>query len=139
MKKIFVIVSLFFTAIVTNAQMGSWKIRVSCKTILATSNEDEKINTKKITAAQWKKSGNLEIIFKETDPDTWRRSFLLFDAEDNQLLSKKSTNHAKISLASLRKLFAGKKEIRIYTVISPLDPNIAIRVPRVHLCTLQLP
>lgn len=122
-----------------DAQSDSWKIRMNNKILLATSHEDEKVNTKKITSSEWKKSGSLEIIFKEGEPNTWRRSFLFFDAEDNQLLSKDSTTRAKISLSALRKLFKGKKEIRIYTVISPLDPNIAIRIRRVHLCTLKLP
>ena len=122
-----------------DAQSGSWKIRMNNKSLLATSHEDEKVNTKKIISSEWKKSGNLEIIFKEAEPNTWRRWFLFFDAEDNELLSKDSTTNAKISLSALRKLFIGKKEIRIYTVISPLDPNIAIRIRRVHLCTLKLP
>jgi len=67
------------------------------------------------------------------------RSFLLVDESDNEILRADSTLHARISLAELRRLFAGKKQLVIYTTISPLDPNLAIRIRRVHLCTLQLP
>ena len=139
MKKNLLLLSLLCIAMYADAQSGSWKIRMNNKTLLATSHEDEKVNTKKIISSEWKKSGSLEIIFKEAEPDTWKRSFLFFDAEDNQLLAKENTTHAKVSLSALRKLFKGKKDIRIYTVISPLDPNIAIRIRRVHLCTLKLP
>lgn len=117
----------------------SWKIKLNNKLLLATSKEDEKVNSKKVTSAEWKKNGNLEISFKESTPDVWRRSFLLYDEQDNQLLTKDSVTFSKTPLAILRKLFAGKKEIRIYTIVSPLDPNIAVRLRRVHLCTLQLP
>jgi len=123
----------------TVAQSGSWIIRLNNKTILSTRQEDAIKNVKKIKLTDWKKSGKLEIIFTEDEKNTWMRYFLLVDEKDNELLRKDSTTHAKISLAVLRKAFAGKKLIKIYTTISPLDPNIAIRMRRVHLCTLQLP
>ena len=118
------------------AQSGSWVIKMNSKTVLSTRQEDV---VKKISLADWKKSGKLEIIFAEDEKNTWMRYFQLVDEFDNEILRKDSTTHAKISLAKLRKLFAGKKTIKIYTTISPLDPNIAIRIRRVHLCTLQLP
>ena len=120
-------------------QIDSWKIKLNNKVLLATSKENEKANTKKISSAELKKNGFLEISFKEASPNTWKRSFLFFDKEDNQLLAIDSVTYTKTHIATLRKLFAGKKEIRIYTTVSPLDPNIAVRVRRVHLCTLQLP
>ena len=138
MNKILLIISFFFISIYSDAQAGSWKIKLNNKTLLATSQENETTNSKKIKLSEWKKSGKLEIIFIEAEPNTWRRSFLFYDKDDNQLLSKDSTTHAKIPLSYLRKIFAGKKEIRIYTIISPLNPNIAIRVRRVHLFTLKL-
>ena len=120
-------------------QIDSWKIKLNNKVLLATSKENEKTNIKKISSAELKKNGFLEISFKEASPNTWKRSFLFFDKEDNQLLAIDSVTYTKTHIATLRKLFAGKKEIRIYTTVSPLDPNIAVRVRRVHLCTLQLP
>lgn len=117
----------------------SWKVKLNNKLLLATSKEDEKANIKKIKSTEWKKSGYLEIHFKEAYPNTWKRSFLFFDEQDEQLLAKDNVISVKLTIASLRKLFAGKKQIRIYTIVAPLNPGIAIRIRRVHLCTLQLP
>ena len=139
MKKLLLFTCLFFTALFVRAQSGSWVIKLNNKTILSTRLEDAQKNSRKIKAADWKKPGKLEIIFREDDKNTWIRSFLLVDASDNEILRKDSTIHASINLADLRKLFAGKKQLIIYTTIAPLDPNIAIRIRRVHLCTLQLP
>jgi len=145
MKKIFIPAGLIIIAMVTQAQHApapkedSWKIKLNNKLLLATSKEDENANSKKLTSAEWKKNGYLEINFTESDPTSWKRSFLFYDEQDNQLLTKNNLTYSKVSIVSLRKLFAGKKEIRIYTIVSPRDPNIAIRIRRVHLCTLQLP
>lgn len=139
MKKILFISFLFFTSLYVSAQKGSWIIRLNNKQLLSTRQEDAVKNVKKIKAADWKKSGKLEILFKEDEKDMWMRSFLLVDESDNEILRADSTLHARISLAELRRLFAGKKQLVIYTTISPLDPNLAIRIRRVHLCTLQLP
>ncbi|MEO7983093.1 MAG: hypothetical protein ABI688_03320 [Bacteroidota bacterium] len=139
MKKILVLTMLLFTVLFLQAQNGSWTIRLNNKTILSSRQEDPVKNIKKIKAGDWKKSGKLEILFTEEEKNTWIRSFQFVDEQDNVILRKDSTTHAGISLTELRKLFAGKKQIKIYTTVSPLDPNIAIRMRRVHLCTLQLP
>jgi hypothetical protein len=118
----------------------SWKIKLNDTLSLNTNQENEIKNIKKISAAEWKKNGYLEINYKESEPNNkWKRSFLFFDKEDNQLLTKNNITSLRIPVALLRKLFAGKKEIRIYTIVSPTDPNMAVRIRRVHLCTLQLP
>jgi len=139
MKKTILLTGLLFWTFFAVAQSGSWRIRVNSKTILSTRQEDVAKNVKKISSAEWKKSGNLEILFAEDEKNIWMRYFHLVDEFDNEIIKKDSTTHAKISLAELRKLFTGKKQIKVYTTISPLDPNIAIRMRRVHLCTLQLP
>jgi hypothetical protein len=139
MNKILLLLNILCSVIYADAQNNSWKIKLNTKTILSTSKEDENANTKKIKSTDWKKNGKLEIIFTEAEPGVWWRSFLFFDENDNQLLAKDSTTHAIVSMAYLRKLFAGKKEIHIYTSIAPVDPSIAIRARRVHLCTLKLP
>lgn len=139
MKIIFLVTILFFCQTMIQAQ-DSWKIKWNNKTILSANKEDEAANTRKITLAELNKSGNLEIIYKEAQPDTilWH-SFILFDENDHQLISKEKTLHAKIPIEELRKLFTGKKGIKIYTIVSPRDPDIAVRIRRIHLCTLRLP
>ncbi len=140
MKKgllLLVSVCSIFTAM---AQSGTWKVKINTKTIVSAVAEDTEKNKKIVKLSEWKKSGNLEIIYTETDKDIWfYRHIYFFDKDDNEIFRKDSTNNVKISLKQLRKLFAGKKEINIYTTISPKDPNLAIRIRRVHLCTLKLP
>jgi len=138
MKKIISIIVLLMAAVTIHAQTGSWKIKLNNKLVLATANEDEVKNVKKITVAEWKKNGKLEISFTETDPDTWYRAFRFNDEDDNELLVTDSSSIVKIPVSKLRALFKGKKKIVIYTTISPRDPNLAVRIRRVHLCTLRL-
>ncbi len=118
----------------------SWKITLNNKIILRASEEDEAANISKITLIEWKKAGYLELRYKdaELNSNLWH-SFLFFDEQRNQLFSKDNTLIVKLSLASLRKLFAGKKEIKIYSMISSRDPGIFKKIRPVHLCTLQLP
>ena len=139
MKKILLFVILSLSAFTLMAQQDSWKIKINTKTLLNTAKEDMETNRKTVKSSDWKKNGNLEILFTESEKNTWIRSFLFYDKDDNEILRKDSITHAKISLKELRKLFAGKKEIHIYTTKAPVDPNLAIRMRRVHLCTLRLP
>jgi hypothetical protein len=138
MKYLLLLIGLFFSAILTQAQNGSWKIKLNNKVILSANKEDAVKNERKIKQAEWKKPGNLEIIFTEDDLNTWMRYFHFVDEQDNELFRKDSTTSVKVPLSTLRKLFPGKKKIIIYTTISPLEPNLAIRIRRVHLCTIKL-
>ena len=121
------------------AQETGWKIGLNKKTILSTYTEDETINVRKITRKEWNKHGNLEVFFINPQPESWIHSVLFYDEKDNEIFSVKDISSSKTSLDSLRKLFTGKKELRLYSIVAPRDPNIAIRVRRVHLCTLRLP
>lgn len=116
----------------------SWKITLNNKTILSTSNPDETLNTKKIKSTDWKKNGFLEISYIETPASQWLHSIQLDDETGNLLLSKDSV-HAKIPVATIRKLMAGKKQLKIYMVVSPPNPEMMAPSRRHHLCTLKLP
>lgn len=128
---------IIFSAYCMQAQ-NSWQIIMNKKTVLTGNESNELPNTRNFIPSDWTKKGYLEINFKEATADFWRRSFQFDDETGNQLFSKDSTTKVKIPLRELRKIYAGKKEIKIYTVASPLDPNIAVRMQRVHLCTLKL-
>ncbi len=123
----------------TNAQTGSWTIKLNNKKVITTSVEDETKNCKKLKSTDWKKPGNLEITFTEDVPDAWYRFFLFYDEEQNELFKADSITNLSLSLEKLRKIFSGKKALKIYTVIAPKDPTIAIRIRRVHLYTFMLP
>lgn len=139
MRRILFLTTFIISCMFSHAQ-DSWKIKLNNKLILSADKEDEVVNTRKVKLSEWEKNGNLEIRYKETVPDTilWH-SFLFFDEKDSQLLSKEKTLFAKIPLAELRELFAGKRKVRIYTIVSPRNPHFAVKIRRVHLCTLELP
>ena len=117
----------------------SWKIALNKKAILVSSESNELLNIKKINAADWKKNGYLEVIYKETNPGNWLHSLQFTDELGNQFLVKDSTMTAKISIAALRKLFAGKKQLKIYMVINPPNPMMGAPSRMLHLGTLRLP
>jgi hypothetical protein len=140
MKKI----ALFFLATIVTicsfAQKGKWKVCLNKKTLLETTKEDEVKNVKTISLKEWKKAGYFELNYKEAEADIWfYRHFMIVDKDETDFYRLDSTNTIKIPLAELRKKTAGKKEIFIYTTISPKDPNLAIRIRRIHLITIKLP
>jgi hypothetical protein len=141
MKKFILAALLLSTFTIMHAQ-DSWKIKLNSKLILTGTGEDEIKNTKNIKRTELVRTGTLDILYKESVPrESWRRSLLFFDENDNQLFSKDSVvTVAKINNATLNKLFTGKKKIRIYTVATPTDPDLAarVRLRRIHLATIEL-
>lgn len=141
MKNLLLLVTFLSTAFISQAQ-DSWKIKLNQKVLLSAAAEDETKNSKKIKRTELNKPGYLEVLYKEMPVKTgWQRSLLLFDENDMELWRKDNSKAAvKISNATLKKLFAGKTRIKIYTISLPTDPNkaAAVRVRRVHLCTLEL-
>lgn len=141
MKTLLLSALLLSTFTIMHAQ-DSWKIKLNGKVIFTATGEDELKNTKKIKATELSKNGTLDVLYKESVPrESWKRSLLFFDEGDHQLFLKDSvTAVTKINSATLSKLFAGKKKLRIYTIATPTDPNLAarVRVRRVHLVTIEL-
>ncbi len=137
--RIFLLLVFTFLSATAPAQSGKWMIKLNNKLLLATGEENAGANTRKLKSSDWKKNGYLEIQFAENEPNTWKRSFLFNDEADQEIFRADSTLKVKVPLSQLRRLFAGKKEITIYTIVAPLDPGIAVRMRRVHLLTMKLP
>ncbi len=138
LKQAVLLFAAFFAVIISQAQTNTWKIILHKKTFLFASTENVEKNTRKLKMSDWKKSGSLEIEYTDSDSTTWYRSFIFTDKNDNELFRTDSSFTAKIPLTQLRQLYRGKKEIVILTAVTPRDPNLAVRVRRVHLCTLQI-
>ena len=117
----------------------SWKITLDKSTLLVSNESNEITNIKKIKSADWKKKGNLDISFKEATPSDWPHSIQFTDDMGNPLLVKDNTMTAKIPLATLRKLYAGKKQMKIYMVINPPNPMMLAPSRMLHLGTFLLP
>jgi hypothetical protein len=133
------LVSFMHSQHVPPQRENNWKISLNKKTVLTSSEQNEILNTKKIKTTDWKATGFLEIVFKETTPGNWLHSFQFNDETGSPLLVKDSATSAKIPIATLRKLFAGKKEMKIYMMINPPNPMMMAPSRMLHLCTLRLP
>jgi ligand-binding SRPBCC domain-containing protein len=136
MKFLIYLLGFIITTPVMQAQ-DSWKVTLNNKTMLSSSKSDETLNTKKVKSTDWKKNGFLEISYTETTPSSWLHSMQFTDEVGNQLLTKDSV-YVKIPTASIRKLMAGKKQLKIYLAISPSNPRIMAPSRLLHLCTLKL-
>jgi hypothetical protein len=138
MKYIVSILTMMISTIFVNGQ-DSWKITLNNITVLTSTKSDELINIKKIKSTEWKKNGYLEVTYNETTPGMWLHSLQFTDVSGNPLLVKDSVMTAKIPVATLRKLFAGKKQLKIYMVLNPPNPMMMAPSRMIHLVTLRLP
>lgn len=140
MKKL-LLIPLFFITLLAAAQ-DRWTVKLNNKTLVNTTTENEKTNSKTVRPAEWKQQGYLEVVYKEAGTKKeWRRSIFFCDENDNELIRKDDVTRVKIPVATLKKTFAGKTKINIFTTVAPTDPDLAarVRIRRVHLCTLVLP
>lgn len=138
MKKIFTFILFTLIAKQMIAQ-ESWQIVLHKKILLSGTEVSEEKNVKVIKSTDWKKNGFLEVNYKQTPPGTWLHSIQFMDATGNPLLIRDSVTYTKVNTSSLRKIFAGKKEVKIYMVISPPNPMMAAPTRIKHLVTLKLP
>jgi hypothetical protein len=138
MKKFAFMVSMLLSLPAANAQ-GKWKITLNKRLILTASTANDSANTKMIRSSDWKSAGYLEVSYIESEPSGWRHAIHFADELGNDLLMKDSTKTAKIPLSSIRKLFAGKKTMKIYLTISPPNPMMMAPTRMVTLSILKLP
>jgi hypothetical protein len=137
MKNLFLTISLILG--LTGASQSGWDIKMNGRLLLNIPPETETAVVKKITRTEWYKNGSLEIKYHNTEKNPWKRSFSLTDEKDKEVYSAENTSYVKLSLARLRKLYKGKKQLRIYAIIAPPNPDMGAPIRRIHLCTLRLP
>ncbi|MGQ0738899.1 MAG: hypothetical protein ACT4OJ_07575 [Bacteroidota bacterium] len=138
MKKICILATLMMATGLIHAQ-ESWQVILHKKVVLTGKEISEEKNIKPVTSADWKKNGWLEVNFKEEPKTTWRHSIQFTDENGTQLLIRDSVTFTKVATSSLRKLFAGKKQVKIYMIISPPNPMMLAPTRMKHLVTLKLP
>jgi hypothetical protein len=138
MKRIYIFLLMLLPVSFAQAQ-NSWNIVLHKKVLLKGTGIDEEKNVKLVRSSDWKKSGYLEVHFKEENPSPWKHTIRFTDELGVELMAKENVLSTKISTSSLRSAFAGKKQVKIYMVITPTDPNIMAPVRMIHLATLKLP
>lgn len=119
---------------------NSWKVCFNGKEVLKASGEDEARNVITINKADLKKKKAFTITFKEDKKQNgWERTIAVYGEKDAELTKQKGARF-ELSNEALRALFEKSKTLEIYTWALPADPKLkaAIRVRRVHLCTLVL-
>jgi hypothetical protein len=133
--KLLAFISLLFFSSSLMAQ-GSWQILVNRKLQISSSSSDENKNIKTIKSSDWKSSGYLDIRYK---PEGNHKYILQLTDEAGNEQWKINATSAKLKLSTLRKLFAGKKELKIYMILNPPNDMMAMPSKLVHLGTLKLP
>ena len=137
MKATFLIMSILLGSL--TGSPDSWRIVLNGKLLLSSHESNEAVNIKLIKSSEWKKNGYLEVIYNEAVPSTWIHALQFTDENGVELLVKDNVKNIKISTSTLRKMLLGKKQLKIYMVISP--PNKLMMAPTrmIHLGTLKLP
>ena len=107
--------------------------------MIATSEINDSLNTRIIKSSVWKSGGYLEVNYTEASPSNWIKSLHFIDEVNNELIKRENTTHTKIKISTLRKLFAGKKTLRIYMSIDPPNPMMMAPSKMITLCILKLP
>src|SRR5690349_19454257 len=75
----------------------SWKVSLNDKLVLTSTKEDEAANTKKISASVLKKKGKLYVKFSPAiQAKGWRRSILIFDEDDNEVIRQDGGNILRV-------------------------------------------
>jgi hypothetical protein len=138
MKNIIVLFAMLVSSLFAASQ-NNWQITLNKKIVLSATEANDSANTKKIKSTDWKAKGYLDVIYTEAQKTIYRPSLHFADEKGNDLLVKDSTRTAKIALSTLRKLFAGKKTIKIFLVLDPPNPMMAMASRMITLAILKLP
>jgi hypothetical protein len=147
MKKLFLLCSLLFAALITFAQKqgasaeASWKVTLGKKVLLRATGEDEAANVITIKRSDLKKKGNFVLNYTPDSEERtgWNRSITVYGANDTELQQHKG-NTVTLSNYALAQLVKDKQQITIYTMAIPSDKKKAalVRVRRVHLVTINI-
>ena len=140
MKRISFILLLIIASTFGRAQ-DTYKIYHNNKIVLSSNTNDTASHVILIKKADLQKIGYLNLVYKEISPSKgWKRSISFADSVFNPVKKKDRTFSVVFSNINLKKLFNRFGKIAVFTWSLPLDPRLAaaIRIRRVHLCTLQL-
>ena len=139
MKKISLLALGLVTALATFAQ-DNWKVSLNGKNVLIATEESEEKNKLTIKKADLVKKKDFFLTYTEKPKQVeWEREIMIVGDNDHELW-RQTTTKLKITNASLLSYFKKSNTLKIYSVSLPKDPakKAAIRVRRVHLCTLTL-
>lgn len=117
----------------------SFQVVLHKKIVMSSAEFSAEKNVKLIKSTDWKKNGYLEVTYKVASQSALWSYKLQFADEKGNMLMEKDSSYAKLSTQSLRKLFAGKKQIIISIITGPKDPMMMAPAKMKQLATLKLP
>jgi hypothetical protein len=140
--KFLLVLSISIMSLTANTQNGNnCTINHNSKKMLTVTKEDAVKNKITIKAVDLKKTGSLVIAFPVSKTKSeWKRSIMIYDTTDNVLLTKEDVTGLTLKNTELIILLADKKQFSLFTTSIPRDPKkaAAVRVRRVHLCTVEI-
>ena len=133
MKTVFVFLLAFFFTNNASTQ-ERWTVQLNSTVLLTANTEDTAAN---VISLRELKKGSLIVTYTSGKVQNERkRRVLIYNAADEELYSKESFS-ISIPVASLKKWKAVSPQISIYTVPVLDEQGAAVRLRRVHLCTIN--
>lgn len=118
----------------------SWKVYHNKKLVIEATAPAETKNIISFQKADLQTEGYVLISYLEKLPKKdWQRTIAVYDEGDNLLSSKDGVRIMRLLHSEIKDLLKTHSKLRIFTWSLPNDPNIAaaVRVRRVHLCTIE--
>jgi len=131
MKLFILLCAIFF--INTVAAQNTWIVQSGKNILLKAAEEDTTAN---VIAIKRSKITSLVVSYAEPRRKDWSRYIMVYDRADNELISKETYN-LSLSASVLKNWAKKNSQVKIYTIPRNLNPAIAIKVRRVHLCTIN--
>jgi hypothetical protein len=135
--KLIVFVLLSCVSLNSHIQADSWRITHNGRLLLQANEENPQKNVATINRIDLNKTDFLWVRFAGTTTKGWVRSIYISGEKDEEL-ARHSGNLFRISNSTLKALFKNRGRITVYTYTMPTDPKMkaAIKIRRVHLCTI---
>ena len=111
-----------------------WTVELNSKVLLSAKTEDEAANV--ISVKDFKKGSLLVTYVPGKVEGERKRRLMIYDSGDNELYSKEAFN-ITVPVATLKKWKLNTTQIKIYTIPVLGEAGAAVRLRRVHLCTIN--
>ena len=132
--------TLFCSLILSSVLLaqGSWKVRFGGRAVVLTSTQDYTKKDVSTRTSDLKNKQARPVTSREAEKQNgWERTMTAYGSRDAELKKQKG-NQFQLTGTALQSLFKKSDTLKVYTMALPTDPKLkaAVRIRRVHLCTL---
>jgi hypothetical protein len=137
--KVIAFMLLTFLSIATRAQSDSWVIIHNGRVLLQATGENSGKNVVTIRRSDLNKTDYLIVKYSGVTAKGWVRTIYLAGEKDEEM-ARHSGNIFRIADSSLKAIFKNRSRVVLYTYTMPADPKLkaAVRIRRIHLCTILI-